>query len=59
MVKHIVQDMHAHIGTPDDCKVREHAEREKLLEIEEQLKSFKRSRFQPLSSPESSQVRVT
>ncbi|CAI8032978.1 Adenomatous polyposis coli protein [Geodia barretti] len=56
LVKHIVQDMHAQIGTPEDCNVREHAEREKLLEIEEQLKAFKHSRFKPLSSPENSQV---
>jgi hypothetical protein len=51
--------MHAQIGTPEDCNVREHAEREKLLEIEEQLKAFKHSRFKPLSSPENSQVRIT
>jgi hypothetical protein len=58
LVKHIVQDMHSQIGTPEDCKVREHTDREKLLLIEEQLKAFKQSRFQPLSSPENSQVGV-
>ena len=57
LVKHIVHDMHSQIGTPEDVKIREQAEREKLLEIEEQLKSFKQSRFQPQSSPENSQVR--
>jgi hypothetical protein len=56
IVKHIVQDMHSQIGTPEDVKVREIAEREKLLEIDEELKAFKQSRFQPLSSPEDSQV---
>ena len=56
IVKHIVQDMHSQIGTPEDVKVREIAEREKLLEIEEELNAFKQSRFQPLSSPENSQV---
>ena len=56
IVKHIVQDMHSQIGTPEDVKVREHAEREKLLVIEEQLKAFEQARFQPMSSPESSQV---
>ena len=58
VVKHIVHDMHTQIGTPEDCKVREHAEREKLLDIDEQLKAFKQSHFQPLSSPENSQVGI-
>lgn len=57
-VKHIVQEMHSQIGTPEDVKVREHSEREKLLEIEEQLKTFKQAHFQLLSSPENSQVCV-
>lgn len=48
--------MHNQIGTPEDVKVREQQEREKLLEIEGQLKAYKQSRLHHLSSPENSQV---
>ena len=56
VVKRIVQDMHSKIGMPEEVKKREQMWRERLSEIEERLNSFQKSRFQPLSSPESSQV---
>ncbi len=49
--------MYSSLGTPADYSLREQEWRHRLLEIEHRLGSFQQSRFQPVSSPESSQVR--
>ena len=56
-IKRIIKDMYSQVGTTDDQKRREQEWRQRLLEIEHRLGSFKQSRFQPVSSPENSQVR--
>ncbi len=56
-IQRIIEDMYSTLGTPADYALREQEWRHRLLEIEHRLGSFQQSRFQPVSSPESSQVR--
>ena len=51
-----VNDMYAKIGTPDTQNQLKQEWRQHLSEVEQRLSSFRKSRFQPPSSPENSQV---
>ena len=58
-VQRLIKDMYSKIGTPDSQKQLKQEWRQHLSEVEQRLSSFKKSRFQPVSSPENSQVGVS
>ena len=53
-----VNEMYAKIGTPDTQNQLKQEWRQHLSEVEQRLSAFRKSRFQPVSSPENSQVCV-
>jgi hypothetical protein len=54
-----VNEMYAKIGTPDTQNQLKQEWRQHLSEVEQRLSAFRKSRFQPVSSPENSQVCYT
>ena len=57
-MQRIIKEMYAKIGTPDAQKQKKQEWRQHLSEVEQRLSAFRKSRFQPVSSPDNSQVCV-